>query len=86
MNKQTFLQIQTLELQNLLEAAGDDPILAPQLRERLDDAQKNSKRLAGKRELSCRWNPSCCQELASSSRATAFKVRRAFVQAWLAKP
>lgn len=39
MNKQTFLQIQTLELQHLLEAAGDDPILVPQLRERLEDAQ-----------------------------------------------
>lgn len=40
MNKQTFLQVQTLELQRLLQTAGDDPILAPQLRERLEDAQK----------------------------------------------
>jgi hypothetical protein len=40
MNKQAFLQIQTLELQHLLESAGDDPILAPQLRERLEDAQR----------------------------------------------
>lgn len=40
MNKQTYLQIQTVELQHLLEEAGDDPILAPQLRERLDDARR----------------------------------------------
>jgi hypothetical protein len=39
MNKLAFLQNQTIELQHLLETAGDDPILAPQLRERLEDAQ-----------------------------------------------
>ena len=36
----TFLKIQTLELRRLLEKAGDDPILGPQLRDRLDEAEK----------------------------------------------
>lgn len=40
MNNITFLQRQALELRKLLESAGDDPILAPQLRERLADAEK----------------------------------------------
>lgn len=40
MNDQTFLQIQVLELQHLLDISGDDPILAPQMRERLDDAKR----------------------------------------------
>jgi hypothetical protein len=40
MNKLTFVQNQTIELQHLVETAGNDPILAPQLRERLEDAQK----------------------------------------------
>ena len=39
MSDSEFLQVQTHELARLLEEAGDDPVLAPQLRERLADAQ-----------------------------------------------
>ena len=39
MNNRTFLQIQAIQLRDLLEKAGDDPILVPQLRERLKDAE-----------------------------------------------
>jgi hypothetical protein len=35
-----FLQIQAIDLRRLLENAADDPILAPQLRERLDDVEE----------------------------------------------
>jgi hypothetical protein len=40
MSDQTFLQVQALELRQLLANAGDDPILAPQLRERLGEVEK----------------------------------------------
>jgi len=40
MNDQTFFQLQALELRELLKKAGDDPILTPQLRERLDEAER----------------------------------------------
>jgi hypothetical protein len=40
MNDLTFLKVQALELRRLLERAGSDPILGPQLRERLADAEK----------------------------------------------
>ena len=40
MNDQTFRQIQTIELGELLEMAKDDPILAPQLKQRVDDAKR----------------------------------------------
>ena len=40
MTKRAFLQIQAIGLQNLLDSAGDDPILVPQLRERLADVQR----------------------------------------------
>ena len=40
MNQETFLRIQTIELKSLLEQSGDDPIIGPQLQERLEDAQK----------------------------------------------
>jgi hypothetical protein len=40
MSDQTFFQIQVLELRGLLEKAGDDPILTPQLRERLGEVEK----------------------------------------------
>jgi hypothetical protein len=40
MNNLTFLQIQTVELRRLLEDAKDDPIMVPQLRVRLDEAEK----------------------------------------------
>jgi hypothetical protein len=40
MNDLTFLKVQTLELRRLLERGGDDPILGPQLRGRLADAEK----------------------------------------------
>jgi hypothetical protein len=36
----TFLQIQVMELRRLLEGAGDDPVLGPQLRERLEEVEK----------------------------------------------
>src|SRR5712691_5309162 len=39
MNDRTFLQIQVVQLRQLLENAGDDPILVPQLQERLADAE-----------------------------------------------
>ena len=39
MKETTFLQIQSIELQRLLDSVGDDPILAPQLRERLTEVQ-----------------------------------------------
>lgn len=37
MNTESFLQIQSLELERLLQQSADDPILAPQLRDRLDE-------------------------------------------------
>ena len=40
MNKPSFLQIQAIQLRQLLENAADDPILSPQLQERLDDVEK----------------------------------------------
>lgn len=40
MNDLTFLKIQSLELRKLLESGGNDPILGPQLRERLAEAEK----------------------------------------------
>ncbi len=40
MNDQTFLQIQAIELRHLLEKAADDPVMAPQLRVRLHDVEK----------------------------------------------
>ncbi len=40
MNKLSFLQIQAIQLRQLLETAADDPILSPQLQERLDDVEK----------------------------------------------
>jgi hypothetical protein len=39
MNDLTFLQIQTIELQRLLDESADNPILAPQLEERLNDTR-----------------------------------------------
>lgn len=45
MNQQTFLRVQKSELERLLERAKDDPILAPQLRERIDDAEKELEAL-----------------------------------------
>ena len=40
MNNQIFQQIQAIELRRLLELVGDDPIAAPQLKARLEDAEK----------------------------------------------
>lgn len=40
MNDLTFLKIQALELQRLLESVGDDPVAVPQLQERLADAER----------------------------------------------
>jgi hypothetical protein len=40
MNNQAFFMVQTLELRRLLEMAGDDPVMAPQLRRRLERAEK----------------------------------------------
>ena len=37
MNDETFLQVQAVELQRLLDKSADDPILKPQLRRRLDE-------------------------------------------------
>lgn len=45
MNKQTFLQVQAIELRHLLEMAGDDPIMAPQLRVRLEGVEKDLETL-----------------------------------------
>lgn len=39
MSQTEFLQIQTLELERLLQEAGDDPVLRPQLQERLSEAR-----------------------------------------------
>lgn len=39
MNDRTFLQIQAIQLKELLDEAADDPILRPQLQERLDDTE-----------------------------------------------
>jgi hypothetical protein len=50
-NATAFLQIQSIELQRLLDSVGDDPILAPQLRERLaevQDARQEKGRLFSK--------------------------------------
>lgn len=40
MNNHAFLQLQTAELQRLLDGAGNDPILGPQLRERLEETKR----------------------------------------------
>jgi hypothetical protein len=40
MTDRAFLQAQAVELRRLLEKAGDDPILAPQLRERLEEVAR----------------------------------------------
>ena len=40
MNNLTYLQIQAIELRKLLDSAAADPILEPQLRERLADAEE----------------------------------------------
>jgi hypothetical protein len=45
MNNQAFLQIQALELRRLLEKAGDDPIMGPQLQVRLDDVERELETL-----------------------------------------
>lgn len=47
MTNLTFHQIQVLELRRLLASAKDDPILAPQLEERLADLEKEGKSEAG---------------------------------------
>jgi hypothetical protein len=46
MNNQTFLQIQAAELRRLLQGAGDDPIVAPQLRERLAEVERDLKAIS----------------------------------------
>lgn len=40
MNDRTFLQLQAVQLRQLLEDAVDDPILAPQLRQRLQNVEE----------------------------------------------
>jgi hypothetical protein len=40
MSDKAFLQVQALELRRLLDEAGDDPILAPQVRERLEEVER----------------------------------------------
>lgn len=40
MNDQRFFKIQAIQLRQLLEQAGDDPILVPQLTERLESVEK----------------------------------------------
>ena len=50
MNDLMFLQIQTAELRRLLDHSAADPILGPQLRDRLSDAEKelqNAQQQAG---------------------------------------
>ena len=44
MNDLLYWRMQVLQLQQLLAEAKDDPILAPQLRERLEDAQQELQR------------------------------------------
>src|ERR1700722_559506 len=44
MNDQTFHEAQVLELRRLLETAGNDTIVAPQLRERLAEAEGELRR------------------------------------------
>lgn len=39
MTDQTFAQIQVIELTRLLEEVGDDPVLGPQFRDRLKEAE-----------------------------------------------
>jgi hypothetical protein len=48
MNDQTFLQVQALELQRLLDNAGDDPLMRPQLRIRLEEVEKRLEELKQK--------------------------------------
>ena len=43
MNKLSFLQIQAIKLRELLQNAADNPILSPQLQERLDDIEEEIK-------------------------------------------
>lgn len=47
MNDQTFLQVQAIQLRQLLEEAEDDPILAPQLRERLAEVEQELQATQG---------------------------------------
>ena len=44
----TFLKIQVIELRHLLEMSGDDPIIVPQLRERIADYEKELAALESK--------------------------------------
>jgi hypothetical protein len=39
MSDWTFLQVQAIQLRSMLQDAGDDPIIAPQLQERLDEVE-----------------------------------------------
>jgi hypothetical protein len=40
MNEVTALQVRAVELRRLLDKSSDDPVLAPQLRDRLDEAER----------------------------------------------
>ncbi len=44
-NERTFLQVQAVQLRELLRQAGDDPILVPQLSQRLADVEDELKAL-----------------------------------------
>lgn len=45
MNEATFAQIQIIELQRLIEQAGDDPILVPQLQQRVAELNNDLARI-----------------------------------------
>lgn len=44
MNDHTFLQVQAVQLREMLQGAGDDPILVPQLRQRLADIEEDLRK------------------------------------------
>ena len=40
LNRQSYLRLKIVELRRLLQNAGDDPILVPQYRERIEDSER----------------------------------------------
>jgi hypothetical protein len=50
MNQRTFLKDQMVQLARLLDEAKDDPVLAPQLQQRLEDVEEQLRAIETKEE------------------------------------
>ena len=55
MNDYNYLQIKAAQLRRLLDEAEDDPILAPQLRQRLEDVEGQLGQFRTNRERCFQW-------------------------------